>query len=168
MPILMDITETVEITTDLFTRSHIITTHSCIGLFKDLIDMSFSARKTIHRIWFVVLFGAVVFYFLNTGTVNSSISLNFILPNGKTGEPLSVGLSIIVWGFYFFFFGILITATTMLFELLLFFPILFRSEVVGKRLFRRAFLPKYSERAQKEEDIGFTTSYIIGFGSAFF
>ena len=129
--------------------------------------MSFSTRKIIHRLWFLLLFGAIVFYFLDTGTVHSSSSLNLILNHGKTGEPLSVGSSILIWGFYFFIYGVMISGFVLLLEHLIFFHILFKSEVVGKTHFRYSSLPKYSERAQQEEAIGFSTSFIIGFGSAF-
>jgi len=46
-----------------------------------------------------------------------------------------------------------------------FFAILFRSEVVKKHYFRRAALPEYSERAEKEQIKGFFISFVIGFGS---
>ena len=125
--------------------------------------MNYSTRIAIHRIWLLLLFGVVVFFFLKTGTVNSSVSIQFILNNGRTGEPLSIGMSILIWVFLIFIFGMLISAIVCLFEIV-FFATLFSPEVESKRRFRYSLLPVYSKRAEKEWDIGFRLSFVIGFG----
>ena len=126
--------------------------------------MSFKARKIIHRIWLLGLFSLVVFYFLKTGTIGSSVSFSVIQHHGQTGEPLSIGASLLIWFFELFAFGILISGIVYLFEMI-FFAILFRSEVIKKHHFRRAALPEYSKRAEIEQIKGFIISFVIGFGS---
>ena len=126
--------------------------------------MSFTVSKIIHRLWLFTLFGLVMLYFYETGTISSSVSFSIIQHHGQTGEPLSIGVSLLIWAVYLFVFGILISGIVYLFEMF-FFAILFRSEVIKKHITRRAALPVYSDRAEKEEVKGFIISFVIGFGS---
>lgn len=115
---------------------------------------SIRKNKIIIATSIVILIVILFCLILSNSSINGALSFHYVY-NQKTGESLSLGMSIFLYVLFFWFIGLVPFSSVFLFSLIIY-CFLHRKD---KRLFERKYHPSYENELYFGAKVAFISTY---------